>query len=798
MHGEAGSFGELLRRLRTGAALSQEALAERAGLSLRGISDLERGVHRAPHLATVGMLADALALGPEDRQALIAAARPNASDEPRSAPPVDVARLPRPLTSLYGRTRELADLIALLRQDAARLVTVTGPGGSGKTRLALEVGARLEAESAERVVFVDLSPLRDAALVILAIARALGVRERAGQPLVETLASALASVRVVIVLDNCEHVLAAASDVAAVLARCPRVAILATSREPLRVRGERRFPLQPLRLSGDDLPEIQELARVPAVALFTERAQAVDSGFALTEENAAAVAAICRRLDGLPLAIELAAARVPLLAPNALLARLERTLPLLTGGARDLPPRQRTLRDAIAWSYDLLSPEEQALFRRMSVFVGGCTLEAVEAVTGADHDALGGLERLVDHNLIRHQQTEGPRGDPRFAMLGSVQEYGLEQLEASGEAETIRRQHGGFFLDLAEASVDGLRSADMARWIERLEADHDNLRAVLTWATERNQGALALRLAAALRILWLQNAHISEARFWLARALALDHDDPRARSAALFAAAVFEQNDPQRAALADEALVVAQAHDDRIGAVRALSVLGNLAADRGDAKRAQTLLGDALTLAQQAGDARWMGSIEADLGAWALGRGELGAAEAHFQSALANLQRVGYAWNEANVLGGLSAVAQRRGDARRAVQLQRESLARHHTLRSRWGMLGAVERLAALEATTEPVRAIRWYAAASALRESVGARLPTADQARRDHDIAGLRKRVGEEQFIDAWGWDGRRRGPTLWPKPWESPKIAVVQRIERVASLRRPENAHISAPITR
>jgi DNA-binding XRE family transcriptional regulator len=377
-------FGVLLRRLRTAASLTQEELAERSGTSVRGISDLERGLRHAPRLETVRLLAEALAPRDGDRAALLAAARPGVVP---GLPPAGglgtPGSLPAPLTRLIGRETEAAALRARLAGDGVRLVTVTGAGGTGKTRLALEVAARARDRYADGVFFVDLSPLTDPRLVVPTIAAALGVRESGDRPLLETLSGFLAAKRVLLVLDNCERVLAAASDVAALLAACPALVVLATSREAFHVQGEHRYPLTPLRLPGARRPAAAAGAGAGSGRRALRRAGG-GRGPRLRADrgNASEVSAICHRLDGLPLAIELAAARAQALPPPALLARLEHRLPLLAGGGHDLPARQRTMRDAVAWSHDLLPADERAVFRRLAVFSGGFTLDAADTVAG--------------------------------------------------------------------------------------------------------------------------------------------------------------------------------------------------------------------------------------------------------------------------------------------------------------------------------------------------------------------------------------------------------------------------------
>ncbi|MDF2760135.1 MAG: hypothetical protein K0S99_2769, partial [Thermomicrobiales bacterium] len=433
--------GELLRQHRIAAALSQEALAERAGLSVRAIGDLERGVHQVPRLETVRLLADALALGEARRAELLAAAHPQvrASVDRQRERSQSPARLPVPPTRLIGRETEVAAMGHLLAQDDVRLMTVTGPGGVGRTRLALHAAADLLGTFPDGVWFVDLAPVADPALVPAAIAQVLGVRAEGSQPLVQVLSAFLRAKAMLLVLDNFEHVLDAAPVVSGLLRDAPGLKVIATSRAPLRLRGEREIPIAPLPVPDPRCHEsLEHLSHYDAVRLFVARAQDARPDFTMTNETAPAVAEICARLDGLPLAIELAAARVKLLSPPALLSRLDRRLPLLTDGARDAPARQQTLGSTIAWSYDLLSPSEQALFCRLTVFARGIALDAAEDAVNlsGDVDVLSGLAALVDESLLR--ESESVLGEPRFTMLETIREFGLDALTESGEATEIR------------------------------------------------------------------------------------------------------------------------------------------------------------------------------------------------------------------------------------------------------------------------------------------------------------------------------------------------------------------------
>ena len=412
--------------------------------------------------------------------------------------------LPAPVTLLVGREDELAEVVALLVRPEVRLVTLTGPGGVGKTRLALAVAAEVEPDFPDGAVYVDLIPVAEPGALGAAIARTLGLRESEDEDLDEALRRLLRERELLVLLDNFEQVLTAAPVLSNLLAACPGLTLLVTSRTVLRLSGEHAYPVPPLALPAPrgrtHSLSAADAAAAPAVSLFVARAAAAKPGFALDDTNAALVVEICHRLDGLPLAVELAAARIGALPPAALLRRLERRLPLLAGGPRNLPGRQQTMRDAIAWSYDLLSPTEQALFRRLAIFAGGCTLEAAESVAApaprgveggsADVgiDVMNGVIALVQQSLL--QQREDQNGEPRYLMLETIREYGLEQLAANGEEVDTRRAHARFFLSIAERPADGSEPVE-----DRLEADHDNLRAALAWTIEHDPES-ALRLAA--------------------------------------------------------------------------------------------------------------------------------------------------------------------------------------------------------------------------------------------------------------------------------------------------------------
>ena len=744
------SVGELLRQLRSAASLSQEELAERSGVSVRGISDLERGARQAPRLETVRLLADALGLSDNDRAALLAAARPHVVRRPASAgesgTPVS---LPMPLTRLIGRATEVAALRALLTAEDVRLVTVTGVGGTGKTRLAIAVAAELAVFYPDGVNFVDLSPLTNPDQVVPAIALTLGVHEVAGQSLRQSLAGFLAAKRVLLVLDSCEQVLAAAPGIAALLAGSPDVAILATSREPLHVRGERVFPLSPLPLPADQLPPLEDLRQVPAIALFLERAAAVQPDFALTEHNAAAIAAICRRLDGLPLAIELAAVRVNVLPPAALLARLEHRLTLLTGGG-DLPARQRTMRDAIAWSHDLLSPDAQGLFRRLAVFSGGFTLQAAEAVVDPDMgvSTLDGIVALVEQSLLR--QVAGVADDPRYVMLETVREFGLEQLGATSEADDAR--HAEHFLRLSAAFLSGSPILMNVESLARIIADQDNIRLALAWFDERGESEALLRLSVMLDALWFARGLYSEGLQWAERALARSRPAATpARIQVLDGAAMLAilQGDYARAeSFLTESLGLARKLGDPFLVGEALAYTGYLAYRQGDYGQADRLLDEGLRSlrhVEQSGHGAFAFLIRADT---ALVQEHFDRAALSYQEAIDRFQAAGYAWGLSDAQAGLAGVCFCMGKLGQAANHYRESLERAWELGFPMYVASALLGLGAVAATSQQAEAgAQLLGAAEELIASLAAPMFPRDEPVRERGLAALQSTLGHDRL---------------------------------------------------
>jgi predicted ATPase/transcriptional regulator with XRE-family HTH domain len=645
-------FGAWLKQQRRALDLSREQLAGQIGCSISLLEKLETG-ERRPSRQVAMRIALCLSIPAEQRESFLIAARAGRAPQERVQLPTPTApttlasphtsRLPAPMTSFIGREWEIATVAARLRTPEVRLLTLTGAGGVGKTRLALQIASGLHDAFPNGVWFVNLAPISDLAVVISTIAQTLGVREQPGMSPAETLRAALREQQLLMLLDNFEQVVAAAPELAQLLAGVPGLKLLVTSREALRLSGEHVVVVAPLAVPDSTLAlGAEQLAQYAAAQLFVARAQAASERFHLTDANTPAVAAICARLDGLPLAIELAAAWVRLFQPVALLTRLEQRLPMLTRGPRDLPARQQTIRNTIEWSYYLLDAGEQTLFARLGVFVGGCTLEAAEGVCNADHDlpmeVLDGLAALVDKSLLK--QAEAVAGDPRFVMLETIREYALERLAVSGEAEQLSRQHARFFFALAEEAEPQLFFRLRAHWLERLEREHDNLRAALRWFTDQQAIETSLRLGGMLCAFWDARGHVSEGRKWL-----------------------------------DELLALAAAKQRTAAHAKALLGAGNLAYTQGDYVSVEQLVAESLSIGREVGDSESIAWSQHRLGTIALARGQYAVAITALDECEARFRAIGDQRGVAYALGGLGWGRHYQGDTASARPLLEESVA---------------------------------------------------------------------------------------------------------------------------
>ena len=802
-------FGSLLRRHRLAAGLTQETLADRSRVGRRTLQDLELGVTR-PRRDTVRRLIAALGLtaesraqfeaatsaprqrvnraswGPEQHAGRSGRSVQDASDA-RDRPEVSGSRgVPAALTSFVGRERELAELLSLI--GTCRLLTLTGPGGCGKTRLALELAARVAAQFPDGLYFVPLASLADPSLVPAAIAEVLGIRELTSRPVTESLRRGIGERTVLLVIDNLEHLLPAGPLLVDLLATCPRLTLLVTSREVLRLTGEQVYPVPSLSLpdaghiatAGDAL--VSTLFESEAVRLFAERARSARPDFRLDMQHALAVAGICVRLDGLPLAIELAAARSGHLTPRAMLDRLEHRLPLLTGGARDLPARQRTLRDTIAWSYDLLDDGERQLFRRMAVFAGGGTLEAIEEVCNggsrdegrgtSPHDRPSSLAphpstldlvaSLVNKSLVR--QVDGPDGKLRYLMLETVREFAAEQLEASGEGPVVRRRHAESYLAFVELARSRMRGPEAVSWLHRIDAEHDNLRAAIDWGEaqpelptpDEHAGGvlsgleLATRIAKALTWFWILRSQIRQGRERVQRLVAHTAPGTSAHARALLVAAALAtyQNDvPETLRLSEESLAAWRALGDDHHVAVALARLGYAEGMRGRLDRARALLEESVALS---GDPRQITELENPIVLMvAIATSTAGDREGAgilFEQSLALGRADGDIHTVLACLRRLGAQARQRGELELARRLMSESLKLARQLGDYLCRANALADLAlvAIDAD-EAERAAVLLGALGRLHEVTD--LPILSLSGADASIAAMHARLGDEAF---------------------------------------------------
>jgi predicted ATPase/DNA-binding XRE family transcriptional regulator/Tfp pilus assembly protein PilF len=781
MHSDAThAFGALLRQYRAAAGLSQEVLAERSGLSRRGIADLERGARNFPYGDTIRRLADALELGPHERAALLAAGhrQPLANDDKRRPLPVE-------LSGLVGREREISELQLLLK--SSRLLTLTGAAGIGKTRLALEVARRTEHQFTGGAAFVDLSPLTDAGLVPQAAALAVGVREQKDRTVLQALQDELVGRDMLLVIDNCEHVLDSSATLADMLVRaCPRVRVLSTSRESMRIHGETVWLVPSLR------PD-------EAHQLFVERARAVGSTLEWSDADTRYVADICRRLDGIPLAIELAAARVPALGLSQISARLSERLRILSGGSRLDSPRHQTLRAAIDWSYALLDTRERVLLERLSVFAGGWTSEAVGPVCAWDvpesEDSLGTLVGLVDKSLVVADQSGS---GVRYRLLETIREYALERLESSGQADAVRLEHAAYFQSLARAGGTTRRGVWYAPDLELIGREQDNMRAALGALLSLEDFSGGLALCRVLGGFWLSQGYLTEAEDWLRRFLVHADSMPWELVAdGLHAAGRSAEYrgafDVAQGYLLDS-LRVARDNRSTDHIVRALFGLGSVAAHQGDYAAAQEYFREGLALDRNDGILPDVAEALVALARIESIQGEPSLSRTHFEEAVAIQRRLGDAWGLAYVLNELGQQARDDHELERAQALEEEAHALWTQSGSRMGQRAALMNLALItferadltrarelargmlqlsqdiaDASASTVRCVeiaseilqacgasetvvRLEGAASAQREALGAPMPPNERAERERTRQAAAAALSVKGYEQAWG----------------------------------------------
>ncbi len=701
--------------------------------------------------------------------------------------------VPIPRTRLIGRERELATASAFLLEDAVPLLTLTGPGGVGKTRLALAIAQDVAEHFAEGVVFVDLAPLADAGVVAETVADCLGVSRGGDHPIPDTIVAALRTEQRLLILDNCEQVLAAVADlVAAVLSGCPAVQVLVTSRAPLRVRGEQVLAVRPLSLPASGSTTPSEVLEAAAVQLFVYRARSTEATFTLEAQHAAAVAAICQRLDGLPLAIELAAARVTILPPVALLALLSQRVHVLDGSRRDAPARHQTMQAAIAWSYDLLPQEEQAFFRQLTVFAGGWTLEAAAEVTALPlPETLSRLETLVDHSLVIRRPSPDA-AHPRFGMLETIREFGLVRLAEGGEADEARERHATFFMTLAEASELHLHGAgsDQAGWLARIDAEFNNLRAGIRWFLAQHDGTRALRVIVGLEGYMGSRFNGAEVRPWIETALALAPDAPPTLLAGAYfslSVRIWQMGDGTAAlAAAQEALAQAEVTGDPFAIGRALLSVGWAWELSGDAEHYLAALERAVPLLRQSDRPDVLALALSCLGVLQAEFNELAVAQALLDEALSLHVHLDDPMGRATALAHLGNLARAQADYPRAVSLAAQAIAIAQTVGDEGViiMFSVADLAKVMFKTGQPERAARILGAIAARQEATGFMVVLADNEVK-RTVTEVRAALEDVVFSRAWeagrqlAWEDAVRDALAAldpePAPTQRPTTAAV-----------------------
>jgi len=793
---ESSGFGRWLKKRRQAEGLTQKDLAAEIGCSAVTIEKLEAGTRR-PSRQIAELLAEWLGVPPAERPTFARFARGEAHPATDAASTLwhrseyQVGALPAPTTGFVGRGALIERVTALLRRPAIRLVTLTGPPGIGKTRLSLQVAQAVRADFAAGVGFIPLGSVPDPTAVVTAIGTALHLTEQGDQPLLAQIQARLQDHHLLLVLDNFEHVLASATLVTTLLEAAPGLKILVTSRAILHVYGEHEVSVPPLTLPDPShLPPLDQVRTYEAIQLFTERAQAAQPDFTLTPANVAGVATICARLDGLPLALELAAARLRRLPMEAILQGLENRLALLAAGPHDRPARQQSWQAALAWSEALLTPSEQTLFRRLAVFTGGGSDDAVRWIASPDAEPRANVQTLVDQSLL--WRTQGAGDAPRTGMLETIRDYAWERLATSGEAGAVEDRHTAYYLEMAEQAAQQLTGARQGEALDRLEQEHGNLRAAIQRTIRRGQAELALRLAGALWLFWYTRGYLSEGRHWLAAALALpDAPTSPARARALTVLGVLAQRQGDHAAAADaleagvalwrrlddpaglaralhnraglalvqgahaqaragytESLALSRRLADPRGEAVALNNLAILAYSAGEPEQALALGTASLERFAELGDQASVARVRVTLGEAARLLGDATGAADHFARALASFRALGDRRSTGLALANLGQVEHRSGAVESAESHLRESLVIAQEVDDPVGVAVGLGALAGVAATRgAATTAARLLGTAAALLERLGLTLEATDQADFDQNAEAVRSALGASEF---------------------------------------------------